>query len=220
MSLIDFLLPTRRCLRYAGAVKTVCTALCLFLLVAACSRLDAEDDSDPWLILKPAFTKLLRAPQSKIHFTYFDLNHLQNFDAKGRKFVDTTELFEVTYIGDLQYSRLMEVDGKPLSGKRLKKEQERYDAAVCNHSALDENARAKIQHREMRHLDVSLDHFPTQYRSSLVAHADVDGRDCVLIDSTPLPEAPQKALSYLGRPHHGRAGADGIQHCWPIKANT
>jgi hypothetical protein len=177
---------------YAGAVKIACRVSCLFLLAAACTRLVAEDDSDAWVMLKPAFAKLFRAPQSKTRFTYYDLNHLQNFDEKGKKFVDTRELFEVTYIGDLQYSRLVEVGGKPLSDRDLKKEQKRYDEAVRDHSALDDNARAKIHHREMRHLELNLNDFPVRYRSSMAGHADMGGRDCVLIDATPLADAPER----------------------------
>jgi hypothetical protein len=177
---------------YAGVVKAAGRALCLVLIVIASSRLGAEDDLEPSALLRPAFTKLFQASKSKTRFTYFDRNHLQNFNEKGKKFVDVTQLFEVTYIGDLQYARLVEVDGKPLAGKELKKEQERYDRAVRDHSALDDNARAKIQHREMKKFDVNLDHFSTQYRSSIVGREDVNGRECVLIDATPLADAPQK----------------------------
>jgi negative regulator of sigma E activity len=177
---------------YAGGVKAIARALCLVLIVFASSRLDAEDDLDLSALLKPTFAKLGKASQSKTRFTYFDLNHLQNFNEKGKKFVDVTQLFEVTYIGDLQYARLVEVDGKPLAGKELKKEQERYDQAVRDHSALDDTARAKIQHREMKKFDVNLDHFSSQYRSSITGREDVNGRECVLIDATPLADAPQR----------------------------
>jgi hypothetical protein len=173
---------------------TVRRVVSLCLVAFAGTQLCAQDDPAPWAMLKPAFAKLSRVSQSKARFTYFDLNHLQNFDEKGKKFVDTTQLFEVTYIGDLQYSRLMEVNGRPLTGKELKKEQERYDQAVRDREALDDTARAKIQHREMKKFDVNLDHFPTQYRSTITGHEEIDGRDCVLIEATPLPDAPQRHL--------------------------
>jgi hypothetical protein len=163
-------------------------------LIAFAAQLWAQDDPASWDMLKPAFAKLSRVSQSKTRFTYFDLNHLQNFDEKGKKFVDTTQLFEVTYIGDLQYSRLMEVNGRPLTGKELKKEQDRYDQAVRDHEALDDAARAKIQHREIKKFDMNLGHFSTQYRSSITGHEKIDGRDCVLIEARPLPDAPQRHL--------------------------
>jgi negative regulator of sigma E activity len=172
--------------------KTAGVALCLILIGLASARLDAQEDADPSALLKPAFQKLSRGPQSKTRFTYFDRNHLQNFDEKGKKYVDVTQLFEVTYIGDLEYARLLEIDGKPLAGRELKKEQERYDQAVRDRSALDDNARAKIQHRKVKKFDVKLDHFSTQYRSSIAGREEVNGRECVVIDATPLADAPQK----------------------------
>jgi hypothetical protein len=164
------------------------------LLLFASARLNAEDDPEPWILLKPAFAKVYEASQSKMRFTYFDLNHLQNFNEKGKKFVDTTQLFEVTYIGELQYSRLMEVNGKALTGKDLKREQARYDDAVRDRSALDDKARAKIQHQVMKNFDVTLNHFSSRYQSSIVGHDAVDGRNCFLIDATPLVDAPQRHL--------------------------
>jgi hypothetical protein len=174
-------------------VKTAWGAVSFYLIAFASIQLWAQDPVPPDL-LKPAFAKLSRVSPSKTRFTYFDLNHLQNFDEKGKRFVDTTQLFEVTYIGDLQYSRLVEVNGRPLTGKELKREQDRYDQAVRDHEALDDTARAKIQHREMKRFDVTLDHFSTQYRSSIFGHEEIDGRDCVLVEATPLPEAPQRHL--------------------------
>jgi hypothetical protein len=44
----------------------------------------------------------------------------------------------------------------------------------------------------MKKFDVNLDHFSTQYRSSIAGREDVNGRECVLIDATPLSDAPQK----------------------------
>jgi hypothetical protein len=162
------------------------------LLLFGTGRIHAQSEGDPWALLKPALAKLSRAGDSKTRFTFFDFSHLQNFDEKGKKFVDMTQLFEVTYIGNLQYSRLVETNGKPLSGKDLKKEQERYDEAVREHLALDDGARAKIQHQEMKRFDVNLNDLSKDYRSSIVGHEDVNGTDCVLIDAVPLSSAGQR----------------------------
>jgi hypothetical protein len=176
--------PRRRC----SFPRLVLIGLLLF----GAERVHAQGDGNPWALLKPALAKLSHASESKTRFTFFDLNHLQNFDEKGKKFVDMSQLFEVTYIGNLQYSRLVEMNGKPLSGKDLKKEQERYDEAVREHSALDDAARAKIQHQEMKRFDVNLNDLSKDYRSSIVGRADVNGTDCVLIDAAPLSSVAQR----------------------------
>jgi len=52
-------------------------------------------------------------------YTYFMLDHAQNRTQKGKLFLDTTTLYEYTWIGDLPYGRVVELQGKPLRGKAL-----------------------------------------------------------------------------------------------------
>lgn len=103
----------------------------------------------------------------------------------------------MTYIGNLQYSRLLEVDGKPLKGKQLAEEQRRYDAALRERSALDDAARAKIQREPMKSFGLSLDlsELATKFKSTIADHEI--SRDCqCVIDSVPLPEAPQRSYRF------------------------
>ena len=143
------------------------------------------------LALRVAVSKLDKATQSKTRFTYLDLHHTLNFNEKGKKTADITQLFEVTYIGDVQYSRLLENEGKPLTGKALEAEQKRYDDAVREHSALDDKARAKIQHQVVKDAGLNLGNL-NEYRNTVVDHAVIDGRDCVVIDSVPTSTTRQK----------------------------
>jgi len=150
-----------------------------------------DADADPTALLRAAFDVQEKAKLSKTRFTYLDLNHTQNFNEKGKKTVDYTQLFDVTYIADLQYSRLLEVNGKALKGKALDAEQGRYDDAVHERSALDDMARAKIQHQVMKDAGIVLGDLKS-YRNTIVGHAAIDGRDCVVIDSTPIADAHHK----------------------------
>ncbi|MGD0446400.1 MAG: hypothetical protein ABSA39_20890 [Edaphobacter sp.] len=143
-------------------------------------------------VLRPAVDKYEEAKDSKTRFTYLELVHTQNFNEKGKKTVDYTQLFEVTYIADLEYSRLLEVNGKALSGKALEAEQKRYDDAVQERSALDGFARAKIQHHKMLDAGVNFPDLLAGYRSSVVHDAAIDGCDCVVIDSVPTSSAAKK----------------------------
>jgi hypothetical protein len=76
-----------------------------------------------------------------MRFPYLDLNPTQNYPENGKSLMNRLQLFEVTYSGDPQYARRLEKDGKPLTGKALKKEQQRYDDTVREHSALDGKAK-------------------------------------------------------------------------------
>jgi hypothetical protein len=78
-------------------------------------------------------------------YTYFMLSHTQNRTQKGKLFLDTTTLYEYTWIGDLPYGRVVELQGKPLKGKALGDEQARYDKAVAEHGGLDVDVRAKAK---------------------------------------------------------------------------
>src|SRR5258708_29237852 len=144
--------------------------------------LRAEDESEPLVLLRPAFQKMDLPKGTRTRFTFLDLHHNVNFNEKGKKTADETQLYDVTYIGDLQYSRLLEVDGKPLKGRQLTKEQQRYDDAVREHSALDDTARAKILHEVMKSLgaNISLSDLSSKYQNAVTGHSSPDICDCVV----------------------------------------
>jgi hypothetical protein len=169
--------------------------VCLLILFAAGIATGAaqpQQDVDATDLLHAAVDKFEKAKDSKTRFTYIQLNHIQNFNQKGKKTVDYTQLFEVTYIADLEYMRLLEVDGKALKGKALEEEQKKYDDAVRERSALDGFARAKIQHQRMLDARVKLRDLLTEYRSSSVEHVALDDCSCVLLDLAPLSSAAKK----------------------------
>ncbi len=169
-----------------------CFVILTALLPFMAARLLAQADRDPAELLREAVDQLNQGKISKTRFTYLDLSHLQNFNEKGKSTLDIVRLTEITYIADLEYSRLLEVNGKPLTGKALAEEQQRYDDAIRGRSALDDKARAKLWHYTTKNTGVNLNLLPTSYRSSVVGHAAVDGRDCLLIDSVPLDATQQK----------------------------
>jgi hypothetical protein len=166
--------------------------LSLFLIVSGSLRPQAQSDVDPTALLQRAVDKYEQAKTSKTRFTYLHLNHTKNFNEKGKLTIDYSELFEVTYIANLEYSRLLEMNGKPLKGRALEDEQKRYDEAVRERSALDGFARAKIQHQKKLDAGINLRELPTKYRSTVVDHVAVEDCDCVLINSVPLSNAAKR----------------------------
>lgn len=173
-------------------MRAVCL-LIFFVAASIASGLDRpENDLDPATAVRLAVEKYERGQDSRTRFTYFELAHIQNFNQKGKKTVDYTERFEITYIADLEYSRLLEVNGKALSGKALKAEQKRYDDAVRERSALDAPARAKIQHRKMLDAAINLRDLVTQYRSSIVDQVTGEDCTCVVLDLIPVSSRAKK----------------------------
>jgi len=165
------------------------TAMLATLLTLATPCLHGQSDPDPTPLLRTAVAKFDAAKQSKTRFTYLYLDHTQNFNLKGKLILEYTRLYEVTYIADLEYQKLLEKNGKPLVGRALDKEEKRYEEALRERSALDDNARAKIIHQDLKHLGPKLDLLATKFRNAVAGHDQLDGRDCLLIDSTPLQSA-------------------------------
>jgi hypothetical protein len=162
----------------------------VFTSGAACAF--GQTNVDAVAGLRTAVKRFDEAKVSRTRYTYLDLNHTQNFNEQGKQTVDDTQLFEVTYIGEAQFARLLQKDGHPLEGRALQAEQKRYDDAVREHSALDDKARAKIQHHVMKEAGVSLSLLRDHYKNRVAGHEEKDGRDCVLIESDPMADAPQK----------------------------
>jgi hypothetical protein len=165
------------------------------LLTLAATCLHSQTDPDPTPLLRTAVAKFDAAKQSKTRFTYYHLDHTQNFNLRGKLILEYTRLYEVTYIADLEYQKLLEKNGKPLTGRALEREEKRYEEALRQRSALDEDARAKLVHLGFKRLDSKLDLLATKFRNAVVGHDQLDGRDCLLIDSTPLQsavDAPQR----------------------------
>ncbi len=98
----------------------------------------------PRQLAEAAIARYKASAGSKTRFTNFNLQHTLNFDEKGKKTYDVLALYEKTWINNLPYERLVELGGKPLSGKQLSEEQERYDQAVANHTPLGDEERARL----------------------------------------------------------------------------
>jgi hypothetical protein len=99
---------------------------------------------DPRQLAEAAMARYKAEAASKTRFTDFALIHTLNFNDTGKKTFDILELFEETWINNLPYNRLVEFNGKPLKGKQLRQEQERYDQAVANRQPLGDEERAHL----------------------------------------------------------------------------
>jgi hypothetical protein len=156
-----------------------------------------QTNPDPMPLLRAAIEKGRSGDTDKMRFTYHLLEHTQNFNQKGKKIWEITRRYEVIYIADLEYRRLLEVNGKPLTGQALADEQKRYDDAVRERTALDGVARAKLMHHKNKNVSFSFGQILTKYQSKVVEETQLDGRACLLIDAKPLEtvtDAPKRHL--------------------------
>lgn len=134
---------------------------------------------------------------SRTRYTYFELSHLENRFRKGRPifhlgnlFVNTTTLYESTWIGDLPYLRVVEFQGKLLTGDALAKEQARYDQAVAQHKGLGRDARARILHQKLVKSNINLaDLLTPAYSLTELRQETIAGSLTHVIDCVPAPSA-------------------------------
>jgi hypothetical protein len=95
-------------------------------------------------------------------------------------------LYEYTWIGDLPYARIVELQGKPLQGKALAREQARYDQAVAGHGGLDLDTRRLLNNSLPFMSPLELDPFLTStYTLSELRLETLAGNLTHVIDCTP-----------------------------------
>lgn len=177
--------------------KNIWFAVFAALLCSANSRIFSQTGDDPTPLLRAAIEKNRTAESGRTRFTYDIEEHTRNFNQKGKMIWDITRRYEVIYISDILYQHLLEVNGKPLAGQALIDEQKRYDDAVRERTALDAAARAKLMHNKHKNVQLSFGKILTKYSNRVVDHAQLNGRSCLLIDSSPLEtvaDAPKRHL--------------------------
>ena len=161
------------------------TARRLLLLATLAAPLQAQ--STPHDLLQKALSGDAETRLAQSHFTYFDLDRTQNRDEKGKLFFDKTILYEDTYIADLPYKRIVEVNGKPLTGSDLEREQARYDQAVAERKGLDAKARASLVHIKLVDAGLRLpDLLTPTYTLTDLGQEFIEGQAMHVIDATPM----------------------------------
>ena len=135
--------------------------------------------------VRTALDALERAEGGRVRFTYLDRSHTLNYNEKGKQTADFTQVFDVTYIAGIEYARLVEVNGKPLMGRALREEQARYDAAIRERSALDDAARARLEHHLQKDAGIDLSAIAKGYRDTVVDRQTIDGRECLVVAALP-----------------------------------
>jgi hypothetical protein len=167
-------------LALAGAIFT-------FLLHPVHSR--AQEGADANQLLQAVLEKSKKGEESKTRLTCKIHAHQTNFNEKGKKTADFTQLSELIYLSDLPYIRRLEFNEKPLSGKALAEENQRYEAAVAEHKGLSENQRAERAGGKSRDVTIRLGKLLTVYDNRIRSHEAIGGHNCLVIDSTPRPAA-------------------------------
>lgn len=164
---------------------------CIASVAVAQSGDQKDQPSDPQTVelVREAVANLGEQRKSGERFTYFELARTQNHNPKGKVLADRSVLTEMTYLGGLPYGRVVEIDGKPLTGKALVDEQARYDQAVKDRAALDTAARARIDKQVLIDAGLPYPLLTTRFHLADTPQQSANGETIHLLDASPLPAA-------------------------------
>ena len=160
---------------------------------------------DPSTLVKAALHRMEQADDAKTLYTRFDLEHTVNHNKKGKLTSQYTALYEDTWINDLPYKRLVEWNGKPLTGADLAAEQARYDKAVADRQKLDLASRAVLMHQKLTNTIIRLNKITTpDYRLVELRQQTLNANSST--SSKPTPSHP----STPPIPSHSNASRYGL----------
>lgn len=165
------------------------TCAVFVLILSSTHTAAAQGAEDANSLLKSVIEKFKPTESGKARFTYKQLDHKYLFNAKGKKVFQDTERYEVIYLFDQEYRRLLEVNGKPLEGKALQAEQKRYEEAVNARKGLNARQRTEQAHGKHREVNLSMEELLSDFDSRIVGREMIAGHNCIVIDSMPKPSA-------------------------------
>jgi hypothetical protein len=133
-------------------------------------------------------TNLLRNGVLAQQYTSVELWHNVNFDKSGKKTLDDSAKFENVFVEGLPYRKKVEENGKPLTGKAAEEEQKRYDKAVEERRKMSLEEKRRGLHLRFTY-SWPLCCLTTLFDNRVVGHETINGRDMMVVGSTPKPDA-------------------------------
>ena len=120
-----------------------------------------------------------------LQYTNDELYENRNFDKHGKVTVDETSRYETVFVEGLPYRRKVEENGKPLRGKQAAAEAKRYEETVAARRQMEVEAKRRSMLSRTWHFELPLRYLPRLFDNRVVSHEQVDGRDVVVVESTP-----------------------------------
>ncbi len=144
-------------------------------------------DLTPAELARIAAEKLEAVARASSHYTYLQ-TELNQQTMDGALVVNHTTVYENIFLGGLPYLHRISLDGVPLTGKELAKENKLYDQALHDRSGLDEATRARLTKTGQRSTTrTDLDQLATYFQLHSDGLQTIDNHSCLLLDATPIP---------------------------------
>lgn len=158
------------------------------LLLLAVTRLCAADNAVD--IVRKSLDLDNRNWQRAKDYTFRETSVQRERDAGGNVKKTESEVHEIFVINGRPVSRLVEKNGKPLAGKELAKEDEKFDREVAKRrrETDEENSRERKKYEERRARQRKFaDEIPAAFDFKIAGEELVGGHPAWIIDATPKP---------------------------------
>ena len=162
-------------------------ALMAVLPMCVCAQSGSDQETLNALFARMKTAQLANGKLS-LQYTSEDLYHNQNFDKNGKKTIDDSAKYENVFIEGLPYRKLVEKNGKPLEGKDAEKEEKRYEKTVAERKKMTNAEKRGLLHWSF-HTSMPICCLATLFDNKILRHEMLDGRDTLVVLSTPKPNA-------------------------------
>jgi hypothetical protein len=151
-------------------------------------------------------------------YTYQEHEEDREFDSKGAVTKTETETNEIMILAGRPYHKLVARDGKPLSDKDARRENDKMDRELARreHMTPDEKANLDKKREESRKF---LREVPEAFKFTLDGEENVSGKPAWVIDAEPNPDFKPKTMqARVLSKLRGKVWIDRAEYQW-VKAD-
>ena len=150
-------------------------------------------------------------------YTFQQLTEQQLLDKRGSATRTESELNDVLILGGRFYYRLLEKDGRPLSEKDSRKEQEKLDREAAKRARESERTRAKYERDRLEERKFARE-IPDAFNFTLLGEERIDGLPVWKIRAEPKPGfKPRESRAGIFKNVRGTLWIDQAGYQW-VKA--
>ena len=161
------------------------TLLCAALACAAAAQ---NSSGDVAALLQRMQANQKANGKLEQQYTSDELWHNVNFGKKGKQTLDTSAKYENVFVEGLPYRKKVEENGKPLTGEAAEAEEKRYEKAVEERRNMSLAQKRSFFHLGF-HTSLPICCLATLFDNRIAGHQMIDGRDTIVLESTPKPDA-------------------------------
>jgi hypothetical protein len=159
----------------------------VFLLIAA-ALAAAQSPPDPREIVRRA-SRIDQANQkAALNYAFTEFVEDKKLDGDGRVKESESRKYEIIFLYEEPFRRLIERNGRPVEGKEKQKEEERYNKEAAKRARESESARRKRAAERQKDEEQArkfLKEVPEAYDFTLLGEEVRGGRPCWVISATP-----------------------------------